>query len=300
MPINSKFENGLLRSLSAQINKGILTFSAASLTTSAIFMTPLSADSTCPTAIIEISNDYLSEIDIYNISPESESELLCGIVTGTSAQISSLLKIPVNFKPSVSVLTSKEFQSETGAPSWSQGIFIDGVIYVSGSRIKSMDQEFRLMIKHETFHAFIYNISAFELPAWLEEGLAQLISGETKEQGKRFYKPGRSRPKLKNLRSDFHKLPKHLVLDAYDYSLLAARHLVALKGFEKVGEYLLKITNGYSSDEAFIETFEMTESELEKSIKTSSLDRSNEPKRASENSRLSKGLRSPTPSPTPK
>ena len=254
----------------------------------------VNAENLCEDLDVEFSSIVTPEED-----PDlnSKVELLCSIINSTESQITSLLKIPVVNKPKIRILDQSRFQEETEAPFWSQGVFIDGTIYLLSTKFKNFDNSFRSMLKHETFHSFIYSISAFEIPAWLEEGLAELIASESENNSTKIRK---IHPKLKNLHTDFHKLPPDLVEDAYDFSLLAAKQLVALRGFDAVGRYLIKLSNGYSNEDAFTEIFKFSESELEKSISTSSLDKSKEPNNASENSLLSNGLRSPTPSPIPK
>lgn len=222
--------------------------------------------------------------------------LLCNDVSVTLKQLHALFGLKNEKAIEIHVYNEASYVIETAAPYWIEAIFADGIIYISSEKIKKNDLQFRMHLKHEVFHAYLFQITTEPIPAWLEEGLAELISGEDTNSTIRIS----SDVSLSQLHVEFHKLPKDKIRDAYDYALLAVKFLIADHGFKKMGVYLNKIKNGYSSEEAFTDTFRLTESELETSIKTSSLVKSKFPSKASVNSLLSNGRKSPTPSPIPK
>jgi hypothetical protein len=68
------------------------------------------------------------------------------------------------------------YRATTGAAEWSGGQF-DGKIRIPIAESKAIDERTRRVFAHELVHACLANLGSW--PAWLHEGFAQKLSGET-------------------------------------------------------------------------------------------------------------------------
>jgi hypothetical protein len=80
---------------------------------------------------------------------------------------------------SVILYTAKDFSDVTRAPMWSGGLFdqLDGKIRVPVQGAVGNEAALRRVLYHEFTHALLYSLAP-ACPLWLNEGLAQLLSGE--------------------------------------------------------------------------------------------------------------------------
>src|SRR5262249_34352500 len=74
---------------------------------------------------------------------------------------------PIN----VTFYTKQQFHDITGAPEWAAGSF-DGQIRVPVAGAAQNLAEFDRILTHELAHAMLKQITATNVPAWLDEGLA--------------------------------------------------------------------------------------------------------------------------------
>jgi hypothetical protein len=72
--------------------------------------------------------------------------------------------------------SNEAYRKTTGAVEWSGGQF-DGKIRVPVFDGRTLSAETRKVLAHETAHACLSTIGQW--PAWLHEGIAQKVSGET-------------------------------------------------------------------------------------------------------------------------
>ena len=75
----------------------------------------------------------------------------------------------------VVLYADRDFQAATGAQGWAAGIF-DGKIRVPIRNFRGVRRQIRAVLCHEYSHFVARQICA-DLPAWLNEGLAQLMEG---------------------------------------------------------------------------------------------------------------------------
>src|SRR5580693_563837 len=81
----------------------------------------------------------------------------------------------------VAIVQSREaYLQTTGAAEWSGGQY-DGRIHIAWTDGNDVSPEMRRRLAHELVHACLTNLSAGSTPApaWLQEGLAQKLSGDT-------------------------------------------------------------------------------------------------------------------------
>jgi tetratricopeptide (TPR) repeat protein len=74
----------------------------------------------------------------------------------------------------VILYTQKEFVDITQAPSWA-GAMNDGKLRIPIRGVNAMTPELARVLKHELTHSFLRSLAGGRCPAWLNEGLAQLM-----------------------------------------------------------------------------------------------------------------------------
>jgi len=137
----------------------------------------------------------------------------------------------------VAVVQSREaYLRTTGAVEWSGGQY-DGRIHIAWTE-GSLGAETRRKLAHELVHACLTNLGT-SWPAWLQEGLAQKLSGESltpasREQLKSLA-GAHQIPRLENLGQNWSRLSAENARLAYGVSLAAAEAL-----YENYGEYGLR------------------------------------------------------------
>ncbi|MEZ6185343.1 MAG: hypothetical protein R3F62_10085 [Planctomycetota bacterium] len=89
------------------------------------------------------------------------------------------------FEVAVVIYPARAFQAATGAHGWVAGLY-DGKIRVPGDGLQAAPPaEVRRVLFHEYAHALISYAGGQGLPAWLQEGLAQVAEGRAAPSGLR-------------------------------------------------------------------------------------------------------------------
>jgi hypothetical protein len=80
---------------------------------------------------------------------------------------------------SVILYTGKDFSDVTDAPGWAGGMYgkADGKIRVPVHGAEGQEQALRRVLTHEYVHALLFSLAPAS-PMWLQEGLAQHLSGD--------------------------------------------------------------------------------------------------------------------------
>jgi len=150
----------------------------------------------------------------------------------------------------VVLYTSQSFFDVTRAPAWI-GALNDGKIRIPLRGIESVTPDLALVLRHELTHSFISQLTAGRCPAWLNEGVAQLL--EPRRLGGRAarlaeqFKAEREIP-LNMLESSFSSLSQAEAVLAYDESLAAASYLYAHNGMADLVRLLQRIGQGESTE----------------------------------------------------
>ncbi|MCB0360370.1 MAG: hypothetical protein KDD44_12065, partial [Bdellovibrionales bacterium] len=174
-------------------------------------------------------------------------------------ELSRIFAITPTRKVVLRFLTPEEFHAQTGAPTWTSAMFFQGEITVplrSHGRVNST--QLRRALRHEYVHAVVAELSNNRAPAWLDEGIAQLIEGQPNPllgPALRKWISHDSPLPLNWLENGFTTLDEKLVPTAYAQSLFATRTLVNSHGFPAVTAYLKRLGDGTESDVAFEEVF---------------------------------------------
>lgn len=179
-----------------------------------------------------------------------------------------------NYQPKQRVvlrlLTPRDFRLETGAPSWTSAMYFRGQISVPlTAAAKNNPQELYRALRHEYVHAFIADLSDHKCPAWLDEGVAQIIEGRPNPllgpALREWIKDNKAMP-LSWLKNGFTTLNSEIVPAAYAESLLISRTLINRHGFKSVKKYLQSIKQGKNNEQAFASAFGVAQDKFELSL----------------------------------
>jgi tetratricopeptide (TPR) repeat protein len=172
----------------------------------------------------------------------------------------------------VTLYTEQAFFDVTRAPSWS-GAINDGKLRIPISGLNSMTSDLARVLKHELAHSFINQISAGRCPAWLHEGIAQLLEpkslGSDGRQLAQLFKTERNIP-LNVLEGSFMRFSGAEAYVAYAESLAAVSYINDSYGMGDIQRILQRLGEGSSTESALRATihsdYGQLESELGKSL----------------------------------
>lgn len=168
----------------------------------------------------------------------------------------------------VVLYTQEQFANVTRAPDWVSALN-DGKIRVPVQGMTSMNQELRNILKHEMVHSFIHQMTGGRCPVWLNEGLAQRLSGDTLQPIgvplARRYAASRYIP-LENLEGSFISLDPSDVALAYGQSLAAASVIESRYGAYQFPFLLKAIADGATMEQALRQVLRLTYQGLEEEI----------------------------------
>jgi tetratricopeptide (TPR) repeat protein len=174
---------------------------------------------------------------------ESNQALGQGILASLERSFTDL-EIQLNYSPRNSIAVvlypDEVFQDVTKMPGW-VGALNDGKIRFPIKGLTLVDDTVRGILKHELTHSFIRLKTAGNCPLWLNEGLAQYLSGDSSKAflplaqqaivQKRF-------PALSQLEGPFIGMDADRAAWAYQESLLAAEFLMKSYGLSDVQKLL--------------------------------------------------------------
>jgi tetratricopeptide (TPR) repeat protein len=190
-----------------------------------------------------------------------------GILASLEQSFSELER-QLDFSPRATVAVvlypDEVFHDVTRTPGW-VGALNDGKIRFPIKGLSFVDENVRKILKHELTHSFIRQKTAGNCPLWLNEGLAQYLSGDTSEQFVRLAKQTIAENRftsLDKLEGSFLGLGVAQAAWAYQESLLAAEFLVKSYGLSDVQILLDRIGQTGSFQIGLKATFRKDYSEL--------------------------------------
>jgi tetratricopeptide (TPR) repeat protein len=174
---------------------------------------------------------------------ESGHALGQGILASLERSFTDLER-QLNYSPRDSIAVvlypDEVFQDVTKMPGW-VGALNDGKIRFPIKGLTMVDDAVRGILKHELTHSFIRLKTAGNCPLWLNEGLAQYLSGDS---GRSFLPLARQAiaqkrfPALSQLEGPFIGMDANQAAWAYQESLLAAEFLMKSYGLSDVQKLL--------------------------------------------------------------
>jgi tetratricopeptide (TPR) repeat protein len=132
----------------------------------------------------------------------------------------------------IAIVQSREaYLRTTGAAEWSGGIY-DGRIHIAIMEGNQVGQQTRRAAAHELVHACLTNLASggAPWPAWLQEGLAQKLSGDVlppaEREQLRQLAQAHQIPRLEDLRQNWSRMNADNARVAYRLALAAADALI--------------------------------------------------------------------------
>lgn len=169
-------------------------------------------------------------------------------------------------------MTPEEFRKHTGAPAWTSAMYLRGEVSIPVSKEKRLNpSELRRAIRHEYTHAVLAEVSGRKCPAWLDEGIAQMMEDDVNPLlapalARWAKNHGSEAMPLSWLQNGFMTLDESIVPAAYAESLFASRLLVQKWGYKAVLDYLHNIALGFDSSRSFLLAFGVSEREFERAL----------------------------------
>jgi len=183
------------------------------------------------------------------------------------------LEVALDFSPREAVpvilYTSQQFQDITRAPGWA-GAVNDGKIRIPVQGLSSLTRDLAQVLKHEMVHSFIHQIAEGRCPTWLNEGLAQMASGESSGQVgvvlSRIYGAERNIP-LAELEGSFRRFNSRQAGQAYAQSLAAVEMIRDRYGAYQLPYLLRALREGQSPAQALRSVLRMSYEDLEAELR---------------------------------
>ena len=149
------------------------------------------------------------------------------------------------------------------------GALNDGKIRVPVQGLSSMTAELSRILKHEMVHSFVHRVSEGRCPVWLNEGLAQMLSGDTLARPgptlAQFYASSRQIP-LRQLEVSFMGLAAPVIAVAYAESLAAVLMIQEQYGAYQLPQLLKVLSQGRTPEEALRQVLRLSYQDLEEEL----------------------------------
>jgi tetratricopeptide (TPR) repeat protein len=159
--------------------------------------------------------------------PADTARAILGLLDGDYATISAQLGCTPDERIVAIVQNRDSYLRSTGAAEWSGGQY-DGRIHIAWTDGSQIGQQMQRALAHELVHACLTSIPSGSTPwpAWLQEGLAQKLSGDTlprpvRDQLQKLA-AAHAIPRLENLGQDWSAMTKQNAVFAYSLALAAA------------------------------------------------------------------------------
>jgi hypothetical protein len=187
------------------------------------------------------------------------------------AELGRIFRYTPEQRVALRLLSRDQYRDFIGSASWANAVYYNFQITapLKGVDHKSL-RNLRRSLRHEYVHAACAELSASRTPAWIEEGLAQMLEGPVNRalapaMRKLIEEDGLIPFPL--MEDGFTTLEERSVAAAYGQSLFAVRTLVNRFGFSAFREYFLLLRAGRERASAFEEAFGMTQLRFENDLR---------------------------------
>jgi hypothetical protein len=159
--------------------------------------------------------------------PADTARAILAVLDSDYARIAAQLGCVSDERIPAIVQSRENYLRSTGAAEWSGGEY-DGRIHIAWTDGPQVGPQMQRALAHELVHACLTSIPSGSAPwpAWLQEGLAQKLSGDTLPAGirdqLRQLAQTHAIPKLESLHQDWSRMSTQNALAAYSLALLAA------------------------------------------------------------------------------
>ncbi|MFN8576519.1 MAG: peptidase MA family metallohydrolase [Candidatus Sericytochromatia bacterium] len=228
------------------------------------------------------SEEYLSKNKI-NVAFEKKNEKLAQYILETSQDVKNSIKdkigIDYNKQLNIKISPSKKvFDKETGIQNLDvQGVAISdiGLVIINSENIvKNSNDDIFKLLEHEFAHIYlgdyISHSSDISFPRWLNEGIAQYVSGGTSELFSFSYQNSLQSAFMSNKVLPFSSLidnfpnTRDSFTLAYAQSISMVQFLVDKYGVDKIKDLIMNIKEENNFYRAFNKTYSIDFSDIEK------------------------------------
>ena len=165
----------------------------------------------------------------------------------------------------VMICSKDQFKATTSAPEWTIGRF-DGKIRISVTDIEGNDESLKQVICHEYTHALVNNVYGANVPLWINEGLAQVVSsgGTLTADDKTFMREAGMKSLVPPWETDplFASDKLGTIRLAYLESRLFTKYLFDRHGNYVTRQFFEAIAKGASPEQALLNMFNMTGAQI--------------------------------------
>ncbi len=169
-------------------------------------------------------------------------------------QVARLLRFQTHRQVPVVVYEDVDFGQATGSADWAGGRY-DGKIRIAIEFMERDPAQFARSLRHEYVHAVLHERTGSRVPAWMHEGLANVVVEERYDAGalRRRLLDAYELPDISMLSRSFAALPVETATLVYQQSFWMTRALVDEHGFRGITDLVLALgaDPGLGFDEAF-------------------------------------------------
>jgi tetratricopeptide (TPR) repeat protein len=152
----------------------------------------------------------------------------------------------------VVLYTNRAFFDVTQSPSWAGGVY-DGKLRIPVEGVTAVTPELQRVMKHELTHSFISYMTNNRAPAWVQEGIAQMLEpralGQYGPVMSHAFQQHKQAP-MRVLEGTFAQYSSSQAMVAYVESLAAAEYLRSTIGMSGIQKILERIGSGDSPEAA--------------------------------------------------
>ena len=253
-----------------QYSKWLALFLLVSLVPASHLLAESPSYTTVKTPRFTLHIDRSAPLEQKQLSAEQISDTALGILNRTHAEMTRIFQFNPSKQVILRFLSPKEFKRQTGAPEWTSAMFFRNEITIPLNEAGVDPKELERALRHEYVHAVIAELSNYRGPAWLDEGVAQIIEGEANPllgPALREWLVHNEPIPLDWLHGGFTTLEDELVPAAYAQSLFASRVLLRRYGFASITKYFKLLAAGAPEFKAFDKAFGIKKEVFEKSLR---------------------------------
>jgi tetratricopeptide (TPR) repeat protein len=201
------------------------------------------------------------------IGPGLKADLLHNLEQAY-AELSRDLQFTPPADIAVVLYSEKVYFDVTQAPKWSGAVY-DGKLRIPIAGVTEVTPEIRSTLKHELTHSFIHAMTHDNCPAWLNEGIAQLMEPRSSVPYRRglarMFREGKQAP-LQALEAPFARFDAEQATIAYLESLLTVEYLKAEYGSRALTQMLESLGAGSRVEEALQTVTHHSYHDIERSV----------------------------------
>ena len=168
------------------------------------------------------------------------------IIFKQKKKINSFFKIPRLNDLEIKLLGANDFYEQTGSTEWVNALYSNKIIYIKSTKnnfFKINKNVFKKLFTHEYVHAVLDHLTNSNCPAWLDEGLAMILT----EEQKNFKLENLEQieidqiPHLSKLTESFVSYDQQLASIAYKKSIWATSRLLEAKNYDILKNFLISL-----------------------------------------------------------